>query len=184
MATKGRLIVVTGPSGVGKTTLLKKMLESHKKEMCFSVSHTSRAARNGEKEGIDYHFVSKEEFEKGIKNKIFLEYAEVHGNLYGTSKKCVDDILCSHKYCLLDIDVQGGLTLMSKNIDALYIFIAPTNLEVLKERLKKRAADTDEVIQKRVNVASDELKHKDKYDHVVVNDELEKAYNELEEIIF
>lgn len=184
MNKKGRLIVVTGPSGVGKTTLLKRLLNEYKDRIVFSVSHTTRSMRNGEINGVDYFFESEEEFKKRIENDEFLEYAIVHNNYYGTSKKQVMDVINSGKDCLLDIDVQGAMNLMSKGIDAIYIFIAPPSLETLKERLVKRATDSKEVIERRLKNAEKELSFQNKYQYIIVNNELDLAYNQLKEILY
>ena len=183
MSKKGRLIVITGPSGVGKTTLIKKLLKNFKDKIFFSISYTSRPARSNEINGIDYYFISKEEFKKRIKENKFLEYALVHDNYYGTDKKLIDDTILSGKDCLLDIDVQGGLNLMSKNINAIYIFIAPPSIFTLKERLLKRYTDTYEEIEKRVINAEKELKAKDNYQYIIVNNNFGRAYKELETIL-
>lgn len=180
----GRLIIVTGPSGVGKTTLLKRLLDEYKDKICFSVSHTSRKARINEVNGIDYIFETEDEFKKRIKSDEFLEYAVVHGNYYGTSKRQVENVINSGIDCLLDIDVQGGSNLMTKNIKGVYIFIAPPSIEILRERLLKRATDAVDVIEKRVKSAEKELRFKDKYQYIIINDNLERAYNELKNIIF
>ncbi|MBN2546464.1 MAG: guanylate kinase [Spirochaetes bacterium] len=184
MNDKGRLIIVTGPSGVGKTTLLKRLLEEYKDKICFSVSHTSRKARSNELNGIDYIFDTEEEFKNRIKSNEFLEYAVVHGNYYGTSKHQVQKVLDSGMDCLLDIDVQGGTYLMMNNIKGIYIFIAPPSIDILRERLLKRSTDPVDVIEKRVKNAEKELQFKDKYQYIIINDKLKKAYNELKNIIF
>ena len=181
---KGRLIVITGPSGVGKTTLLKKLLEEHKKEITFSVSFTSREPRFNEINGVDYFFITKEEFQKKIDEDKFLEYALVHGNFYGTSKEQVNKVVEDGKDCLLDIDVQGGLILMSKKTKAIYIFIAPPSLDTLRERLYHRSTDATEVIERRLKNAEKELREKDKYDFIVINDNFENAYKDLEKLIY
>jgi len=181
---KGKLIVISGPSGAGKSTLLKMLLEKYKDKFRFSVSFTSRKPRIGEKDGEDYFFISQEEFEKNIKENIFLEWAVVHGNYYGTSKKYIEDIINSGFICILDIDVQGALNLMNKKIEALYIFISPPSIEILKERLLKRNTDTLETIERRIKNAENEMKYKDYYNHIVINDEIDRAFKELEDIIF
>lgn len=184
MNKKGRLIVITGPSGVGKTTLIKKLLNEYKDKVYFSVSFTSRLPRDSEIDGVDYYFISKEEFKKRVKRNKFLEYALVHDNYYGTDKKLVEDTVFSGKDCLLDIDVQGGLNLMSKNIKAIYIFIAPPSIITLKKRLLKRYTDTYDVIEKRVINAEKEIKEKDNYQYIITNDNFNKAYKELKTILF
>ncbi len=184
MNNKGRLIVITGPSGVGKTTLIKKLLNKYKDRIIFSVSYTSREPRRNEINGLDYFFISKEEFEKRIKDNKFLEHALVHGNYYGTDKKFVEDIISTGKDCLLDIDVQGGLNLMSKNIEAIFIFIAPPSIKALKDRLLKRSTDSIEIIENRIKDAERELKEKDKYQYIIINENIEKTYNELKSIIY
>lgn len=181
---KGRLIVLSGPSGAGKSTLLKMVLKKYKKKVKFSVSFTSRKSRKGEKNGEDYFFITQEEFEKNIQNNIFLEWAIVHGNYYGTSKKYIEDIINDGFDCILDIDVQGAFNLKKNNITALYIFISPPSLEELKERLLKRNTDSLETIEKRIKNAEEEMKYKNYYDHVIINDNLNVAFKELEQIIF
>lgn len=182
MSKKGRLIVISGPSGVGKTTLLKKLLTKYKDHICFSISHTSRKKRKGEVDGKDYIFVSKSEFQDGIDKDVFLEYAVVHDNYYGTSSKQIEEVTDSGVDCLLDIDVQGGVCLMEKEIKALYIFIAPPSIDVLKERLLKRSSETDKQMATRLSNAEKELAEIDRYDHVVVNEDLEQAFSDLEKI--
>ncbi len=181
---KGKIFIVSGPSGVGKTTLLKMLLEKYKDKLKFSVSDTSRPKRKGEINGVDYNFITKEEFENGIKNNNYLEYAVVHDNYYGTSKKQVENIINSNYDILLDIDVQGALTLMSKKVKAKYIFIAPPNIETLKERLLNRSTEPMEVIETRLNNAKIEIAQKDKYDHIIINDDLNRAFIQLEKLFY
>jgi guanylate kinase len=181
---RGRLIVVSGPSGVGKTTLLKRLLDEEKDRIVFSVSYTSREPRKGESNGVDYFFITEDEFKKDIKNGIFLEYAKVYGHYYGTSKRFVDGIIYTGRDCLLDIDTQGAKSLMKQKIEAFYIFIAPPSIETLRERLVNRALDSAADIKKRFLLAKNELKYQDKYDRVIINDDLNSAYGELKKTIF
>ncbi len=180
---KSGLFVMSGPSGAGKTTLVNLLLNKYKNNFCFSVSHTSRLPREGEKNGIDYFFISKDEFENGIKKDIYLEYATVHGNYYGTSKEQIDSYIKKGINCILDIDVQGAITLMNKKVNAIYIFIAPPSIEDLKKRLYSRSTDTNEVIEKRLKTAISELEKKDIYDYIIINDNLDRAFKELENIV-
>lgn len=175
------IIVITAPSASGKTTLIKKFMSNHKNAQ-FSVSHTTRPIRDGEVDGRDYHFVDNEEFEKMIAEGSFIEWANVHNNYYGTSfkelEKATDETLL-----ILDIDVQGALFLKDKNIDAKYIFIEPPSIEDLKERLEKRGTETEESIKIRLWNARRELEYRNQFDFIIKNDELEKAYEELEKAI-
>jgi guanylate kinase len=181
---KGRLVVVTGPSGVGKTSLIKKLLEEYKERIEFSVSYTSRPKRSTEDDGVDYFFISKESFEADIKKDMFLEYAVVHDNYYGTGKSFVENIIESGRDCLLDVDVQGGIALMKKDLGAMFIFIAPPTIDDLRKRLIARSTDAPEIIEKRVKNAEKELAYKDKYDYIVVNNDFDRAYEELTGVIF
>ncbi|MBP7554355.1 MAG: guanylate kinase [Spirochaetes bacterium] len=184
MVKTGRIIVVSGPSGVGKSSLLRRLLEKYSGKLKFSVSFTSRVKRTGEEDGVDYFFITHEEFQKNIEDGVFLEWAKVHDNYYGTSRRFIEEIINNGVDCILDIDVQGAMSLMNKNISALYIFIAPPSIEVLKERLFGRSTDSKEVILKRVKNAEKELLFKDKYEYIVVNDVFDNALSDLENIIF
>ena len=179
-----RLIVVSGPSGVGKSALLREILKKYGEMIEFSVSYTSRKMRDGEKEGIDYHYVSREEFEQGIEKGLFLEWANVHDNYYATSKEKVEEIIKKGKNCLLDIDVQGASNLMKNKVDAVYIFISPPDIETLRERLTKRNTDSIDTINKRIKNAEKEIEYRDKYQYIVINDDFNMALKELENIIF
>lgn len=181
---KGKLIVISGPSGVGKSTLLHRLFQEYPDDVCFSVSYTSRSPRIGENHGKDYYFTDNETFKSKIKNNDFLEWACVHGNYYGTGKSEVEKNLHSGKHCILDIDVQGAANVRSSGIPAMFLFIAPENIEILRCRLEKRGTESKETIAERLKNAVNELAQKDKYDHVIVNKDLDVAYKELQKYIF
>jgi len=176
-----RLFVLTGPSGVGKTTLYKRLLQEFP-EINFSISMTTRNKRTGEIDGVDYYFVEQVDFDKLISETSFAESAFVHGNSYGTLKKEIEDKLENGNYCLLDIDIQGMMQLKAIYRDANYIFIAPPDMETLKKRLKNRATENFEDYKMRIEEAEKELAEKDKFDYIVVNDDFEIAYSNFREI--
>jgi guanylate kinase len=159
------------------------LIQKHEDILAFSVSYTSRSARTGEKAGVDYYFVTKDEFESGIKDGIYLEWARVHSNYYGTARSEVERIKASGKNCILDIDVQGGLQIMESSPEALFIFIGPPDIQTLRTRLLERSTESLEVIEQRVARAAEEVNFKDRYDFIVTNNTLEKAYDNLERII-
>jgi guanylate kinase len=178
----GKIFVFTGPSGAGKTTIAQTIL----KETSFFqriVTYTTRDSREGEMNGIDYNFVSREKFEQLIKNNELLEYANVYGNYYGSLRSDVEKIIASGKNVLFVIDVQGALTIKKKFPSAITIFIKTPSLQVLRERLLKRASDSIEIIEKRLGVAEQELCIENKFDFVVVNDSLSQAVNQTKKII-
>lgn len=181
---KGKLIVISGPSGVGKSTLLHRLFQEYPDNVSFSVSYTSRSPRTGENHGIDYYFTDEETFKNKIRNRDFLEWACVHGNYYGTGKAEVEKILHSGKHCILDIDVQGADSVRNSGIPAMFLFIAPESIEILRGRLEKRGTESEETIAKRLKNAVGELAQKDKYDYVIVNKDLDVAYGELQKYIF
>lgn len=181
---KGDLIIISGPSGVGKSTILKRFFEEFSDKIGFSVSYTSRAVRQGEMNGKDYYYVTIDKFKRMIENDEFLEWAQVHDNFYGTSKSEVSDIINQGLFCFLDIDVQGAMNLKQKGVNAKYIFIAPPSIEELKHRLFKRGSENESDIQKRYKNAEKELTFMNEYDYIIVNDDIEKAYFELKNIIF
>jgi guanylate kinase len=176
------LFVISGPSGVGKSTLCQHLLSNFPK-LKFSVSTTTRPKRRGEIEGKDYFFTDKVTFEKMIKEDRFLEWAMVHDNYYGTSKKMVEDLQNNGYDVLLEIDVQGGLSIKKQRPkNASLVFIAPPHFKDLEKRLFKRATDTEEVIRKRIENARKELKYVTQYDYLLVNNDLNKAIQKIEAI--
>ena len=179
---KGLLIIISSPSGAGKTTIAKKLI-SENLNIELSVSLTTRTPRNGEIDGIDYKFVSKDLFKKKIKKKLFLEHAKVFDNLYGTLKSEVMIKLNKGKNILLDIDWQGARQVRKKlNNHALSIFILPPSLSELKQRLKKRENNLS-FVNKRMSKAKKEIMHWKEYDYVVVNNNLKKCLNTISKII-
>jgi len=179
---KGLLIVISAPSGTGKTTLSHMLLREFP-NMEFSVSYTTRKPRSGEINGRDYWFVDRETFEKMIEEGDFLEWAEVYGHLYGTSKSQVIKALSEGKDVLLDIDTQGALNVKKNFPEAVLIFILPPSLRELKRRLESRGTDDEETIKKRLKIAREEIRRAPLYDYVVVNDVLEIAFDNLRSII-
>lgn len=176
---KGAILIISGPSGCGKSTLLKEVYKNIS-DYYFSISTTTREPRVGEINGVDYFFVSKEEFEEDIKNGNFLEYAKVHDNYYGTSLKPIIQALNEGKLIIFDIDVQGHHLVRKKMNDSVTsVFITTPSLKVLEERLNNRNSDSLEVIEKRVKNAKKEIEFFDEYDYFIVNDNLESASNEL-----
>lgn len=179
---KGRLIVISGPSGVGKSTVIEKILEDEP-NICFSISATTRDPRPGEQDGVNYFFVDREEFERMIREGELLEYAEYVGKYYGTPKKAIDDVLEDGRDVLLDIEVQGALQVMEKRPDALTIFIAPPSVDTLVERLHGRGTNDEETIKKRVERALEELDKQHLYTHRVINDTVPETVQKIKDII-
>ncbi len=179
---KGELFLVSSPSGGGKGTLVQALLKKLS-NIGYSVSYTTRKIRDGEKPGREYNFVSKEEFELLIAENEFLEYAEVHGNYYGTSKSAVTEMLESGRDVILEIDVQGVEIVASNEIEAIGIFILPPNFDVLEERLRKRSTENDDALKVRLDNARREVKAVDLFDYVVLNDDLEEASLEICSIV-
>jgi guanylate kinase len=171
------MIVISGPSGSGKTSICKRLLEDPRVE--FSVSATTRKARPGEVDGRDYHFVTAEWFREQIRLGNFIEYAEVYGNMYGTLRGPAERAFVAGKFYLLEIDVQGALQLKALGEPGVYIFIAPPDMEELRRRLQRRASDPPEVIERRLRKAEDEYRERIKYDHVVVNQDLDATVREV-----
>ena len=176
---KGAILILSGPSGCGKSTLLKEVYKEIN-DYYFSISTTTRSPRDGEVNGVDYFFVSKEEFEEDIKNDDFLEYALVHGNYYGTSLKPINKALEEKKLVIFDIDVQGHEIVRDK-LDSIItsVFITTPSLSLLEQRLNSRNTDSKEVIENRIKNAKIEVEHFQKYDYLIINDNLEVAAKEL-----
>ncbi len=171
------MLVISGPSGCGKSTICRSLLEDER--VVFSVSATTRAPREGEVDGRDYLFLTPEEFRERAEHGEFIEYAEVHGNLYGTLRGPMDDALAAGRVYLVEIDVQGANQLQRLGVPGIYVFIAPPDFETLRKRLVGRGTDAPEVIERRLLKAHDEYEERVKYDHVVVNDVIERALNEV-----
>lgn len=179
----GNLIVISGPSGVGKGTIGARLLDGHD-DLCFSVSATTREIREGEQEGVNYYYKTVEEFTEMIENGEFLEYMQVFGkNFYGTPRKFVEEKLANGISVLLDIDVQGAMVVKKNYPDAVLIFIAPPSLTELHRRLVNRGTDSPEAVDRRFAQAKTELAMVGDYDYVVVNDDLELAVEDVECIL-
>lgn len=177
-----RPLIFCGPSGSGKSTLIKHLMSEFKEQFGFSVSHTTRSPRPGEIDGKDYHYVSKEEMVSGVSNGDFIESATYSGNMYGTSKKAVEDVQRQNKICILDIDTQGVQLIKKTSLDPILIFMKPPSMEILEERLRARSTETEESLQKRLTMAKIEMEYGNEpgnFDTVIVNDKLDCAYNEL-----
>ena len=178
---KPKLIIFTGPSGVGKGTVLQEFFKNAE-NVVYSVSSTTRLPRKGEIDGVHYNFISKEKFEDLIKQDAFLEWAKYSDNYYGTSKSFVQNQLNSNKSVLLEIELQDALKVMEKCPEAMSIFIKPPSFEELERRLRGRKSEDEATIQKRLKIAKIELSHIEKFDYVVENDDIIKASQRLLEI--
>ena len=183
---KGQLIVISAPSGAGKTSIIKnviKKLNDENRKSKFSVSHTTRLPREGDIDGSDYFFVSNEIFDELYEAGNFIETAEVHDYKYGTSKDFIDENINKGINVFLEIDVQGFQKLQNKNIEFRSIFILPPSIEELRKRIQKRGLDSEDVIEKRMKNALKELGEAEEYDYLVINDVFEQAIEELLEIV-
>jgi len=178
----GKLIVISGPSGAGKTTLIRKVIQKIP-TLTFSVSATTRPIREGEIESIDYFFVSSEEFSDLIRNDAFIEWAKVHGNLYGTLKNQIKELIEKGKNIVLDIDEQGANQIKKKEIPALFIYILPPSLKELKKRLKERDTEHIKEMDRRLQSAKEQITSKGFYDYVIINDDIRKVVKKLKKII-
>lgn len=182
MKKRGVLIVISGPSGAGKGTICKALLEK-KDDLFLSVSATTREPRAGEVHGVNYYFLSKEEFLNKVDEGDFLEWAEVYGNYYGTPKSKVEEMLNEGKNVILEIDIQGALKVKENCEDGVFIFILPPSMEELKQRIIKRGSETPESLLRRFNSAYAEINYISKYNYGVINDEVELAVKKIENIL-
>ncbi|MCJ1390111.1 hypothetical protein MMC18_009094 [Xylographa bjoerkii] len=181
---KHRPVVISGPSGAGKSTLLKRLLADHPSTFGFSISHTTRAPRPGETNGVEYHFTTRQQFMELMDEGGFIEHAQFGGNYYGTSVKAVKDIAEKGRICILDIEMEGVKQVKRTDLHARFLFLSPPSLEVLEKRLRGRGTENEDSLQKRLTQAKAEMayaKEEGVHDMVVVNDDLDRAYKELEE---
>lgn len=179
---KGIPIVISAPSGCGKDTILEQLFKIND-NLAYSVSATTRAMREGESDGVSYHFHTRESFERMIENNEVLEYTEYCGNYYGTPKKAVEDMLCEGKDVILKIEVEGAMNIKKIFPECVLIFILPPSFPELERRLRKRGTETEETIAARIAQAKNELEYADKFDYLIVNGELEKAVADVNIVI-
>ncbi len=179
---RGTLLVISGPSGCGKGTVLKEYTDKNS-NVYVSVSATTRDPREGERYGVNYYYLTREEFEKKIKERGFLEYADFCGNYYGTPREPVEEHLASGNDVILEIDVQGALQVRRNFPEAVLVFIMPPSFEELRQRLIGRGTESMEIIKKRLSAATSEFEQAGEYDYVVVNDEVQRAAAEIKAII-
>ncbi|CAI5640963.1 guanylate kinase isoform X2 [Oreochromis niloticus] len=181
-----RPVVCSGPSGVGKSTLLKKLMKEYEGVFGFSISHTTRKPRPGEQNGIDYHYVTRDVMQAGIDNGDFIESAEFSGNLYGTSKAAVQEVQSKNLICLLDIDMQGVKNIKKTDLNPMFISIQPPSMEILEKRLRGRKTESEESLQKRLQTAKIEMefsKEPGAFDVIIINDNLDDAYAKLKDAL-
>lgn len=183
--TRGQLFIVSAPSGTGKSTIIQRFLkEPRDEEFYMSISHTTRPVRPFEEHGVHYYFVSIDEFQELLKTDEFLEYAEVFGNYYGTSKRIISEKLANGVHIILDIDWQGARNVRKQFPQAHSIFLLPPSIDELKQRLLMRNTDSLDVIERRMSKAMSELSHRDEYDIQIVNDDLDTAYKQFVEYLY
>lgn len=177
-----RPIVVSGPSGSGKSTLLKRLFDAYPDRFGFSVSHTTRQPRNGEQDGVDYNFVTKDDFKKLVDENGFIEHAQFGSNLYGTSVQAVKNVAEKGRTCILDIEMEGVKQVKKTDLNARFLFLQPPSVEVLEKRLRGRGTDKEEAILERLKQADKEIEYSKTpgvHDQIIVNDDLEKAWAEF-----
>lgn len=179
---KGMLLVISGPSGTGKGTLIKQLMDADP-SLVFSVSATTRAPRPGEIDGVHYHFVTDAQYDELVAQDAFVEHASVHGNRYGTLRSEVYERLAQGENVVLDIDVQGALNVIAAEKEKVSIFILPPSMKVLRERLTGRATETPEAVERRLHNAIWEISQRDQYQYQVINDDLEECVRTLQAII-
>ena len=182
---KGLLIILSGPSGVGKETVRTRLMKIKKFELLYSISMTTRAPRNQEVDGVNYYFVSQEEFKRNIENDNFLEYAKFVGNYYGTPKDKVEELRNAGHNVLLEIEINGAKQVMSRVHDEAVIsfFLMPPSLKVLEDRIRKRKTESEEVIAERLNKGKEEMTMTEDYDYVILNDKVNRAAKEIADLI-
>ncbi|KAL8618008.1 hypothetical protein ACOMHN_040232 [Nucella lapillus] len=188
MATSVRPVVISGPSGGGKSTLLTRLFQEFPDCFSFSVSHTTRKPRPGEEHGKDYYFVTREDFQQLIDNSGFLEHAQFSGNCYGTSKRSVQEIQASGRLCVLDVEINGVKSIKNARLapPPRFIFVKPPTMDTLKQRLQGRGTETEESLKKRLDTAQEALDYSMQpgaYDHIIVNDDVVLAYEKLKGIL-
>ena len=182
MKKKGMIIIVSAPSGAGKTSICDALIKEDK-NIVYSVSTTTRQPREGEKNGVEYYFVDDKKFKEMVKKNVFVEWAKVHNHFYGTSKKVLEQTINKGKDILLDIDVQGAVKIKKQYKNALMIFITTPTLKILKQRLIKRNKDSMEVIKTRIENAKKELTYMPKYDYLILNDKLDESIKNAKSVI-
>lgn len=182
---KGLLIILSGPSGVGKGTIRKYIMENYNLKLTYSISMTTRPQREKEVEGVDYYFVSNEEFQRNIDANNFLEWEEFVGNRYGTPKDKVEKLRNNGKHVLLEIEVNGAREVMSKVNDdrVISLFLMPPSLDALEARIRRRKTESEEIIQQRLNKGKSEMAISSQYDHVILNDDVQRASQEIVDLI-
>jgi len=178
----GVALVVSGPSGAGKTTMLRRVLERDER-LQFSVSHTTRKPRPGEVDGEDYYFVDPAAFRELIEANAFLEWAEYQGNLYGTSLHAVEEALAQGRDVLIEVEVKGARQIRERLPDSISVIVLPPSFDTLGERLRQRASDSEEVIEKRLQIALEEMREAEDYSYVLINEHLDRAVDDLERVI-